>query len=96
MPVAGAQDAPPAGIATEATRLANAKVAETLPLADRRDFESATRGLIAQIPDGIIRADDGRIVWNAGAYNFLDGAAPPTVNPSLWRHTQLDRIHGLL
>jgi alkyl sulfatase BDS1-like metallo-beta-lactamase superfamily hydrolase len=94
-PAVMAQDAPPVGVATEVTRRANAEVAARLPLTDTRDFENATRGLIAQIPGGIIRADDGRVVWNAGAYDFLDGAAPATVNPSLWRHTQLDRIHGL-
>ena len=78
---ANAQDSPPVGIATESTRLANEQVAASLPLNDRRDFENATRGLLAQIPDGIIRADDGRIVWNASNYAFLDGAAPATVNP---------------
>lgn len=93
--IAAGQDLPPAGVATEATRLANARVAEALPLDDPRDFENATRGLLAQIPDGIIRAEDGRVVWDAGQYDFLDAAAPATVNPSLWRHTQLDRIHGL-
>ena len=92
---AGAQAPPPAGVATEATRLANETVAATLPLDDPRDMENATRGLLAQIPDGIIRADDGRIVWDASRYDFLDAAPPATVNPSLWRHTQLDRIHGL-
>lgn len=90
-----AQDAPPVGVATEVTRRANEGVAASLPLADTGDLEDAKRGLLAQIPGGIIRADDGRVVWNAGAYDFLDGAAPATVNPSLWRHTQLDRIHGL-
>ena len=90
-----AQATPPAGVATEATRLANAAVAMTLPLEDPRDLENATRGLLAQIPGGIIRADDGRVVWDAGRYDFLDAAPPATVNPSLWRHTQLDRIHGL-
>jgi alkyl sulfatase BDS1-like metallo-beta-lactamase superfamily hydrolase len=95
VPLANGQDSAPVGVATETTRLANAEVAAALPLEDPRDFENATRGLLAQIPGGIIRADDGRIVWDAGSYDFLDGPAPPTVNPSLWRHTQLDRIHGL-
>ncbi len=94
-PIAGSQESPPVSVATEATRLANAEVAAALPLDDRRDFENAARGLLAQIPGGVIRADDGRVVWDAGGYDFLDGAAPATVNPSLWRHTQLDRIHGL-
>jgi len=74
-PLANGQDSPPVGVATETTRLANARVAETLPLADPHDLENATRGLLAQIPGGIIRADDGRIVWDAGSYAFLDGPA---------------------
>ena len=78
---ARAQVAPPVGVATEATRRTNAEVAASLPLTDTRDFENATRGLIAQIPGGIIRADDGRVVWDAGRYDFLEGAAPATVNP---------------
>jgi len=94
-PAVMAQDAPPVGVATEATRRANAEVGASLPLADPRDFEAARRGLLAQIPGGIIRADDGRVVWDASRYDFLDATAPATVNPSLWRHTQLDRIHGL-
>ncbi|MGQ0428450.1 MAG: alkyl/aryl-sulfatase [Gammaproteobacteria bacterium] len=94
-PIALAQDAPPVGVATAATRLANERVAAALPLEDRKDFEDATRGLLAQIPDGLIQGDDGLTVWDARAYAFLDLPAPATVNPSLWRHAQLDRIHGL-
>src|SRR5699024_1973494 len=33
--------------------------------------------------------------WNMPAYNFIQGPAPDSVNPSLWRHAKLDDIHGL-
>ncbi len=33
--------------------------------------------------------------WDFTAYDFLDGAAPDTVNPSLWRHARLLALAGL-
>jgi alkyl sulfatase BDS1-like metallo-beta-lactamase superfamily hydrolase len=35
------------------------------------------------------------VVWNLEAYSYLDGEAPDTVNPSLWRQAQLCAKHGL-
>lgn len=81
---------------TAHTMAANAAVAEALPLADTTDFEQARRGLIAQADHlRVVRADDGREVWNQDAYGFLSGEAPPSANPSLWRQEQLNAIHGL-
>jgi alkyl sulfatase BDS1-like metallo-beta-lactamase superfamily hydrolase len=34
-------------------------------------------------------------VWDLDAYAFLDGEAPDTVNPSLWRQAQLNTAAGL-
>lgn len=45
--------------------------------------------------DPVIRATDGRVVWDADAYGFLEGDCPATVNPSLWRQSQLASMHGL-
>ena len=82
--------------ASTTTQEANADVARRLPLADQADFEQARRGLIAQADTLVLkRADDGREVWNQDAYAFLDGEAPATANPSLWRQEQLNAIHGL-
>lgn len=33
----------------------------------------------------VVRVTDGRVVWDADAYAFLDADCPDTVNPSLWR-----------
>ena len=41
--------------AEPATRAANAAMAATLPFADKGDFEDAQRGLIAPVPDGVVR-----------------------------------------
>jgi alkyl sulfatase BDS1-like metallo-beta-lactamase superfamily hydrolase len=35
------------------------------------------------------------VVWDLNAFDFAQGPAPATVNPSLWRHAGLLRKHGL-
>jgi alkyl sulfatase BDS1-like metallo-beta-lactamase superfamily hydrolase len=74
---------------------ANAAVRLRLPFADTTDFDDARRGRIGSLSDPVIRATDGRVVWDAGAYGFLDADCPETVNPSLWRQGQLVSMHGL-
>ena len=90
-----AQAQPPVGIATEATRTANAEVAASLPIADQRDFENANRGFLAKIADDKILNEDGSVAWDSRQFDFIEGAAPDTVNPSLWRQAKLNSIHGL-
>ncbi|BFU19598.1 metallo-beta-lactamase superfamily protein [Entamoeba histolytica HM-1:IMSS-B] len=62
---------------------------------DKQDYEDAHRGFIADIPDGIIKSEDGSIVYSINETNFLEDECPETVNPSLWRQCQLNRVHGL-
>ncbi len=81
--------------ATEATREANQRVAAALPLQDQRDFEDARRGLIAAPGQLVIDGPGDVPVWDMPAYDFVQGEAPPTVNPSLWRQAQLNNINGL-
>jgi alkyl sulfatase BDS1-like metallo-beta-lactamase superfamily hydrolase len=69
-------------------------VLATLPFEDRRDFEDARRGFLAALEPGVVRSD-GRVVWDGDSYRFLTGAAPPTVNPSLWRQSALSAMQGL-
>jgi alkyl sulfatase BDS1-like metallo-beta-lactamase superfamily hydrolase len=91
-----AEAADPAGTATEATRLANADVLNTLPFSDRQDFADAARGLVAPAPDAVIRNPEGRIVWDMNQYQFLNEDTPmDTVNPSLRRQASLNNMHGL-
>ncbi|PKP86188.1 MAG: MBL fold metallo-hydrolase [Alphaproteobacteria bacterium HGW-Alphaproteobacteria-17] len=86
-----AQDA-----ASEATRTAQAALAQRLPLDDPRDMANATRGKLAEIPGGVILDKEGKTVWDRRPYAFLDAAeAPDTVNPSLWRQARLNAVHGL-
>ena len=82
--------------AEPATKSANAAMAATLPFGDVRDFEAASRGLIAPVPEGVVRSTTGTVLWNLGEYAFIDGeVAPATVNPSLWRMARLNLANGL-
>jgi alkyl sulfatase BDS1-like metallo-beta-lactamase superfamily hydrolase len=82
--------------AEPATKAANAAMAAQLPFADTADFEAAKCGLIATVPEGIVRTGGGTVLWNLGEYAFIDGElAPDTVNPSLWRMARLNLANGL-
>lgn len=81
--------------ATPATVRANQAAAARSAAFDARDFEDATRGLVATLPDPVVRNADGKVVWDAGRYDFIKGDAPATVNPSLWRQEKLNNARGL-
>jgi alkyl sulfatase BDS1-like metallo-beta-lactamase superfamily hydrolase len=83
--------------ATAATKAANDRLLDELPFSDRSDFENARRGLIAPLPAAMIQGQAGNLIWNPQQYSFIteDAAAPDTVNPSLWRQSQLINISGL-
>ncbi|MBT1258349.1 MBL fold metallo-hydrolase [Rhodococcus erythropolis] len=68
---------------------------ESLPFSDTQDFEDATRGLVGRRVPNAIHAEDGSVVWDNDTYAFLEGDAPETVNPSLWRQSKLNAIQGL-
>ncbi len=90
-----AQSPPPPGSVAKATAAANAAVAAQLPLDDPSDFEDARRGRLAQIEGGVIRNNKGAVIWDANSFDFIKGAAPASVNPSLWRQSMLNAEHGL-
>ncbi len=81
--------------ATATTRSMNEEFAGRLPFDDDRDFELAGRGRLAGVAELRILAEDGSVVWDMTRYRFVEGEAPDTVNPSLWRQAKLNRIHGL-
>ncbi len=62
---------------------------------DRTDYEDADRGLIGSLKPCIIRGADGSEFWHNDALGFLSGDCPDTVNPSLWRQSQLTARQGL-
>ncbi|WP_339516370.1 alkyl/aryl-sulfatase [Pseudomonas sp. RL_15y_Pfl2_60] len=83
--------------ATDATKKANDAIANYLPFTNKQDFEDAKRGFIADLPSSVIKNKDGNTVIDLGQYDFLKkaGDTPSTVNPSLWRQSQLLAIRGL-
>ena len=86
--------------ASEFTVASNKKVANALGLdspdvENHQDFQDAKRGLVAAAPVDIITNSHGKRVWDASAYDFIQGQAPDTVNPSLWRQAKLNNIRGL-
>jgi len=83
-----------AGAALPATVAANRAVARQLDLAQLQGFDDARRGFIAR-PSGTVRAADGSVVWDFDRFAFVDGPAPATVNPSLWRQARLNNQIGL-
>lgn len=80
--------------ATASTKAANKQVLATLPFSDNTDFENARRGLIVE-GSGQITNSEGTVVWDIDLWRFLDGEAPDTANPSLWRQGRLASIAGL-
>lgn len=81
--------------ASETARRNLQAAAATLPADDGQDFEDATRGFVGRSEQRTITTADGRVVWDLDAYAFLDGPAPPTAHPSLWRQSRLLTEDGL-
>lgn len=83
--------------ATEATMKANDALLNQLPFSDKTDFTDAHKGFIAALPQEVIKGEQGNVVWNPKQYDFIKEGekAPATVNPSLWRQSQLINISGL-
>ena len=81
--------------ASAATRAAQQAAAAALPRDDGRDAEFASRGFIATAADPLIRNAKGAPIWNMAAYEWMQGDAPPSVNPSLWREMKYLGKHGL-
>jgi len=84
--------------ATSITQAINKQFLKELPFNDKTSFQNAQKGFIAPLPNnGVIKNDKGNIVWDLSKYSFIkeDRQAPETVNPSLWRQSQLIKISGL-
>ncbi|MCM8594020.1 alkyl/aryl-sulfatase [Accumulibacter sp.] len=67
-----------------------------LPFADKRDFDEAKRGFIAEPPYTKIMADAGHVAWDMGSYGWLlTGKDFETIHPSLQRQAVLNMAYGL-
>jgi alkyl sulfatase BDS1-like metallo-beta-lactamase superfamily hydrolase len=83
--------------ATTATKSANERLYKELPFADKQAFKDAHKGFIAPLPQEKIKGKAGNTIWNPAQYDFIKEGkkAPDSVNPSLWRQSQLINISGL-
>ncbi len=81
--------------ATPATLKTNAALQDALDLGSQQDFEDASRGLVATPEALTVAGPGGTAAWDMPAYAFIQGEAPDTVNPSLWRQARLNNHHGL-
>lgn len=81
--------------AEPAIEAAHRAALESMPFGDDADFADADRGFLGALEPGVVKAADGRVVWDGDSYAFLDGDAPTTVHPSLWRQSQLVARQGL-
>lgn len=84
--------------ASQTTISQNQTVLNTLPFQNKQSFQDAERGFMAPLPNnGIIKNKEGRVVWDLSQFSFIkkEAKAPDTVNPSLWRQSQLVVMSGL-
>lgn len=95
VPLSAGADAAGFSAPTSATLAAQAEIAKSLPVDDGLDLQEAERGLIAREDSLRIAGAEGHVLFDQDAYRFIQGAAPGSVNPSLWRQAQLNNHHGL-
>jgi alkyl sulfatase BDS1-like metallo-beta-lactamase superfamily hydrolase len=72
----------------------HAAAVDAADLSDPSSFADARRGFIAA-PEGAIADADGKVLRDFDAFDFVDGPAPATVHPSLWRQALLNSHVGL-
>jgi alkyl sulfatase BDS1-like metallo-beta-lactamase superfamily hydrolase len=92
VPVLAQFEAKPASVATIDAQKA---VSAGLPEDGTDDADFVARGFLATRTDPLILDEQGKVVWNLDAYTFVEGDAPSSVNPSLWRHMRYLQHHGL-
>ncbi|AUF82241.1 alkyl/aryl-sulfatase [Tetraselmis virus 1] len=85
--------------ATPTTTHKNKSLLKKLNFNNTNDFILAKKGFIASLDDnGIVKNKNGDIIWDVKSYtDFIkpDSPSPDSVNPSLWRQSQLNLITGL-
>ena len=88
-------DVPAAGSAVSpSVQQQHKATAKAADLADAPTFADAQRGFIAA-PKGQVKDAAGMVVWDFDAFAFVQGVAPESVNPSLWRQALLNNKAGL-
>ena len=81
--------------ATEATKAVLAQARRALPPVSPETVADAARGFVGALDPPQVLHAAGFPVADPQTLDFLDGAEPDTVHPSLWEHARLGRAHGL-
>ncbi|MFD4351731.1 alkyl/aryl-sulfatase [Nocardia sp. NPDC058518] len=84
--------------ASDATTEINHAATQLYDMDNRADFTDAQRGLIAPLPGPVYAdSDSEKVVFDPTEFDYLRGdpPVPDTVNPSLWRQSQLISVGGL-
>ncbi|WP_068165898.1 alkyl/aryl-sulfatase [Rhodococcus phenolicus] len=81
---------------TPSTTASNREAVHRYDMDDRQDFTDARRGLIAELPGNVV-GPDGSVIFDPHDFDFIgdDAEAPDSVEPSLWRQSQLMKHGGL-
>jgi alkyl sulfatase BDS1-like metallo-beta-lactamase superfamily hydrolase len=81
---------------TPATVAANRDAVSKYAMDDRADFPDAVRGFVAPLPEPV-KGADGHTIFDAHDFDWItdDAPAPDSVEPSLWRQSQLIKQGGL-
>ncbi|MCX5388811.1 alkyl/aryl-sulfatase [Streptomyces sp. NBC_00094] len=88
--VAGSQQA------SSFTAAINKAALESYAMEDRADFADVDRGFVAGFPEKLY-SDEGDLLRDGRILDYVtdDAPAPDSVNPSLWRQSQLIKREGL-
>jgi alkyl sulfatase BDS1-like metallo-beta-lactamase superfamily hydrolase len=82
----------PSSEVSEYTKMLN----QNVPLQfDNLDKQEASRGLIAEAKNLIIKDKEGNVVWDMPTYSFLQNQTPQTAQPLLWEMARLNAKAGL-
>lgn len=81
--------------ASPATIAAQAKTLAAMPTDDGQDASFIKQGFIGTPKETKVYNKSGKLVWDMELLDWMQGDAPPTVNPSLWRQMKLLKQHGL-
>jgi alkyl sulfatase BDS1-like metallo-beta-lactamase superfamily hydrolase len=73
----------------------NGTRAKTAPQGRTAGDDVVDRGFVGTIDPMVIRADDGRVVWEMDSLAFLASDGSENVADSLWRQSALTARHGL-
>ena len=87
-------DAGASGRPGAAVQEIHARAAAAADLSDPDSFADARRGFIAA-PEGQITDAEGQVIRDFSDFDFVDGPAPASVHPSLWRQALLNNQVGL-